>query len=100
MTENENALLERIHAERIHAELHCSPRLSTTCVNGAPGVFEWTATWERTVRHPGYSRTLKEQAVRAPTLAEALTRLLETEWLYDEHERRRLAANEEAAADA
>jgi hypothetical protein len=38
----------------------------------------------------------RPQAVRAPTLAEALTRLLETEWLYDEHERRRLAAREEA----
>jgi hypothetical protein len=95
MTEAENALLERIHRD-----YHCSPRITTSPVNGDPADFEVAVTWVRLVRHPGYSRAFEPQAVRAPTLAEALTRLLETEWLYDEHERRRLAAKEEADADA
>jgi hypothetical protein len=78
MTEAENALLERIHDE-----LHCSPRITTSLVNGDPADFEVAVTWTRTLRMPGYSLQFGEDSVRAGGLEEALSKLLEAEQKHD-----------------
>lgn len=88
-----NQLLAAIH------RLNCGPRISTRCVNGNPDDFEFAVTWTRLLRLDGYSRGLSEQCVTAPTLPEALRRLIEAETKFDADERARLQKAKEGRAD-
>jgi hypothetical protein len=80
---------------RIHDLLQCSPVLRTSTINANPADFEWSATWRRLSRLPGYSRPFGEQSVSARTLPGVLRAVLDFEARYDEQERARLARREE-----
>lgn len=90
-----NALLEKIHRE-----LDCSPRLRTSCRNGDPACWEWTATYRRRLRLLGYARDFGKASVSGRTLAECLRHVLEAEEKFDADEAKRLTTREETTRHA
>jgi hypothetical protein len=84
-----NALVELLH------NLGCSFEVSTVMINGRADLWEWKATWTRTLSLPGYSRPFSPLGARAPTLAGVLRAVLDFEAKFDADERARLAAREE-----
>jgi hypothetical protein len=81
--------------KRIYRELDCVPLLQA--VRTARDVFEWRATYQRSVRHHNRTvATLDTESVRGQTQADVLRAVLEREVKRDADLREWLKEREEA----